>query len=524
LAILVLCVGITHGLVLLNDGIYWDDWLTYTDLVRRDWSTLGKLATERGGIPQDFAYWGSFAFFPGITEGWKLVVFICICTSAVLIFKLGVNSALLTRSQAFWVALLAAIYPVFQTWILLGTSQYIMYYTLFLAGWLLALKALSAPDGQWLWWPLAFIALLVASRLNSLLVLHFGFLALLIVSRRGSLSVLRSRIVVLSGLFVLPFAYWLVSGLFKPYGLYAHYNAFALAPASLLSSTQQFWTYSVLHVNVQSFLTAGWEFLPLTLVLITAGLVVVPSLNGRSRSGLVLFGCGLIGLVLGSLPYVLVGDSPADGWRGRHGLLIALPMAMVIVGTLTVLSANGNVSAHVAKVVIILISVGYALSTLNIYVAWEYRAIKDQAVMAKLATDPTARSSSVFWINDQFPASPESHYRFYEWSAMFWHVYGDQSRIGFDTDYYSRADLESFSAYYTSSYDLATFDPTGCQANLIIRQGPAADNAYRLVAEYTFYRLFSPGQARDLIERSAVVSVTALPRLPNRQTDCASGG
>lgn len=524
LAILVVSVGITHGLVLLNDGIYWDDWLTYTDLVQRDWSTLGKLASERGGIPQDFAYWGSFAFFPGITEGWKLVVFIFICTSAILIFKLGVNSGLLTRSQAFWVGLLATIYPAFQTWILLGTSQYIVYYTLFLAGWLFALKALSAPDRQWLWWPLAFTMFLVAFRLNSLLVLHFGFLTLLIVARRGSWSLSRSRIVVLIGLLVLPFTYWLVSGLFKSYGLYAHYNAFALIPASLVSSAQQFWTYSVLHVNLQSFLTAGWQFLPWTLVLITAGVVVFPSLDGPSRSGLALSGCGLVGLMLGSLPYVLVGDSPADGWRSRHALLIGLPMAMVVVGALTVLSANGTVSANAAKVVIILISVGYAMSTVNTYVAWEYRAIKDRAVMSKLAADPTARNSSVFWIDDEFPASPESHYRFYEWSAMFWRVYGDQSRIGFDTDYYDRTDLQSFGAYYTSSYDLATFNPRGCQANLVIRPGPAADNAYRLVAEYTFYRFFAPGQARDLIERSAIVSVTAVPRLPNQQTDCTSGG
>jgi hypothetical protein len=521
-AILAISVGITHGLVLLNDGIYWDDWLVYTDFIRHDWSTFWKLVSERGGIPQDFAYWGSFAFFPGIVPGWKIVAFVSICAATILIFKLGVTSSLLTRSQAFWVALLAGIFPAFQTWILLGTSQYLVYYALFLAGWLFALNALRSPHREWLWWSLAFITFLVAFRLNSLLVLHFGFLALLIVVMRGSWSSPRSRIGVLIGMAALPFAYWAVIGQFKPYGTYARYNAFYLTPTSLISSARQFGTYAVLHVNSQA-LAAGLQLIPLTLLLIAAALFVLPSIDGRSRSGLVLFGCGLVGFTLGSLPYVLVGDSPADGWRGRHALLIALPMAMVIVGALAALSATGTLPAQVAKVVIILISVGYAVSTVNIYIAWEYRAIKDQAVMSKLATDPIGRSSSVFWIDDQFPASPESHYRFYEWSAMFWRVYGDESRIGFDTAYYDHDALQSFVPYYTASYDLGTFNPRGCQANMSIRPGPAADNPYRLVAEYTFDKFFAPNQERELVERSAIVSVTAAPRLPNEQTECTSG-
>ena len=523
-AILAIGVGITHGLVLTNDGIYWDDWLVYTDFIRHDWSTFWTLVSERGGIPQDFAYWGSFAFFPGMVPGWKLVAFVAICASTVLIFKLGIKSRLLSPSQAFWVALLAGTYPAFQTWILLGTSQYLVYFSLFLAGWLFALNALSSPHREWIWWSLAFGTFLVAFRLNSLLVMHFGFLALLIVVMRGSWRSMRSRLVVVVSLALLPFAYWLVISFFKPYGTYAHYNTFSLTQTSLLSSARQFLSYAVFHVNLQALAADGMQLLPWTLLLLAAGMFVLPSLDGRSRGGLVLFGCGVAGLILGSFPYVLVGDSPSDGWRGRHALLIGLPMAMVIVGTLTMVSATGTVAAQLSKVVIILISVGYAISTVNIYVAWEYRAIKDQAVMAQLARDPVGRSSSVFWIDDQFPASSETHYRFYEWSAMFWHVYGDESRIGFDTASYDRSSLVSFGSFYTASYDLATFNPHGCQADLSIRPGPAAGDPVRLVAQYTFDKFFSPGQVPDLLERSAIVSVTAVPSQDGEQTECNSRG
>src|ERR1700694_4904221 len=65
---------LAHGLLLLNDGIYWDDWLLFPQLQRHDWPAIDALVREAGVTPINSAFLHLFAYAPGGAFSFKLAV------------------------------------------------------------------------------------------------------------------------------------------------------------------------------------------------------------------------------------------------------------------------------------------------------------------------------------------------------------------------------------------------------------------------------------------------------------------
>ena len=54
---------LSHGLLLLNDGMYWDGWLLDNHLAEDDWGEVNKWATD-SGMPAI----GYFRAYPVVTQ------------------------------------------------------------------------------------------------------------------------------------------------------------------------------------------------------------------------------------------------------------------------------------------------------------------------------------------------------------------------------------------------------------------------------------------------------------------------
>ena len=142
--------------------------------------------------------------------------------------------------------------------------------------------------------------------------------------------------------------------------------------------------------------------------------------------------------------------------------------------------------------------------------------------MANLATLDNAQGISVFWVDDHFPAGGErgtGAYRFYEWSSIFKTVWGDESRIGFDQGLRAIEPLVVDQRYFNERYNLADFDPAGCQAMLTIRRGPLVYSDAGLSARYLFYRFFrSEGRLAKFL--SGVTDVQVQPISAPEAVNC----
>lgn len=439
-----------HGLLLVNDGTYFDDWMLKPLLAEGNWSGLHQWFSEMGLPLFPYFYWGV-----KLAGGqYQVAAFLTKFFSAVLIYKICLRFNWVNRYEALGIALLNLAYPAYQVAVTYCNLIYEFYYCLFLlAAWLLLRsEQTGGSEGPGLPSRLASLFLFfIAFNLNSLLVFYFPFLLLLFLhlkqartlSWSAAAKTLPPRRI---DFILLPFVYWTGKKLLFPtHGQYEGYNAINLSLTSLAT-----------HV-LASIKTAGYAQVeasvarltgqPLWWLLIMAAITLVYSrlmkhrntpalthfqIEQESRKTKWIFSYGVLLLVSGVFAYSAVGDTPTiSGWNTRHAILVGLPMAIVIVAALRTLWVGGlydEPGRFDRRLVSILIGASliaaFTLSTISYYVGWQVRAVKDRAIMTDLAEAPVLKKFSIFWIDDQFPAGGDRIYRFYEWSSMFKQIWG----------------------------------------------------------------------------------------------------
>ena len=90
-AVALLC----HGLLLLNDGTYWDDWLLKSYLVESNWDALHDMATEMGLPILAHFFWT--LTLTGLLGFYKFIAFLSILFSAFLVYRLALQFNWFTR-------------------------------------------------------------------------------------------------------------------------------------------------------------------------------------------------------------------------------------------------------------------------------------------------------------------------------------------------------------------------------------------------------------------------------------------
>ena len=68
------------------------------------------------------------------------------------------------------------------------------------------------------------------------------------------------------------------------------------------------------------------------------------------------------------------------------------------------------------------------------------------------------------------------------------------------------------------SYNMNDFDPFGCQAILVIRQGPIPFDSLSTLVHYYYYRFFQPNRMDSFLEKITKVSIK--PNPSSTAVDC----
>lgn len=527
----------SHGLLLLNDGTYFDDWILQPMLAEGGWSELQNWFSQMGLPFPPYIYWG-VKLAGGYYQG---AAFLAKFFSAVLIYKICLRLAWLNRYEALGIALLSLAYPAYQVAVTFCNLTYEFYYCLFLlAAWLLlrSEQTSGSKGPRLLSRLLSLFLFFLAFNLNSLLVFYFSFLLLLFLHLKQAhqfswLAAAKTLLPRHIDFILLPFVYWIGKKLFFPtYGLYQGYNALNLSLAPLATHLLDF-VETAGYAQVEASIARLMEH-PILWVITLAGIYLAYSrfmrkkpntlplthiqIEQESRKAKWIFLYGVLLLLSGVFAYSAVGLSPSlSGWNTRHAILVGLPMAILIVAALRPLWVSGlyhepgDFDSRLASVLIGgSLLVAFTLSTINYYVGWQARAIKDRAIMTVLADAPVLKKFSVFWIDDQFPAGGERLYRFYEWSSMFKQIWGGESRIGLQLQGYGNnpAILSGFKQYYIKFYTLSEFDPSGCQVGMGIARGTLQYSDAELVRKYFELRLFNKTGLADFLHGVVHLNIT----------------
>lgn len=535
---------LSHGLLLFNDGIYFDDWVLRPMLAEGRWQDLQEWFSQMGLPVSPYFYWS----IKLVGSHYQVAALLTKFFSAVLVYRICLQVGWLNRYEALGIALLNLAYPAYQVATTYCNLIYEFYYCLFLLGAWLLLRAEEMGRSKGAVLPSRLLSLslfFLAFNLNSLLVFYFPFLLLLFFHLKQAHQLSWSAAVRMLPLrrmdfILLPFVYWAGKKIFFPtHGLYASYNQIKLDPAVIASNLFKFVHtagYAQMEASVARLMGQPvlWVMALAGIYLVyyrfrkTSGTSALPHflIEQEARKTKWIFLYGLLLLLGGTFAYAAVGLAPTlSGWNTRHTILTGLPMAILIVAALRPLWVNGlyhEPGNFDSRLVSLLIGgsllLAFTLSTINYYIGWQVRTIKDKAVMAILADAPVLKKFSVFWINDQFPAGGEGFYRFYEWSGMFKQVWDGESRIGLQMQAYGNnpAILPGLKQYALKFYTLSEFDPSGCQVMMGIKRGALDYSDAALAGEYLKLRLFNKAGLDGFLRKAAHLDITFLPSSDQR--------
>jgi hypothetical protein len=540
--VILLSALLAHGLMLLNDGLYWDGWLIYSDLVAKRWDNFRLMFTE-SGIPVTMYFHWWMGYSPGIVFAYRVVAFASLAFAAMVIYRICLKSGWLSRGESLIIALVSLTYPAMQVGFELINVPAVLCYFLFFAAVLLAMQSEEQAGGLrfYLLRAVALALFFLSFTVNSLLVFYFGFLLflLLYVRRLKNLpwrnwqKLLVNFVLRHLDFLVLPFLYWgLKQLLFPRVGLYANYNQFQLSLRSFVYTYLFFFANGIYRQLVEAVrVVINWPvpfILALLLALWAYSVFKIKTVKFFSREAhtIALLAFGLVLLFLASFPYVIVGLWPtASGWSTRHAMLIPLPIALITLALVRLIFARrAAMLSRLGMMLLVAVVVMFTLALLRNYVAWQARWVKDRSVMVNLRGRDDARDDSVYWVYDEFPPVGKEFYRFYEWSSIFKNVWGGETRVGLDqknaTSEFDNSEkfLDRRQEFFTARYNLSNFDPAGCQVKLTIHPGAEASSETAMAFKYLYYRFLNSSGMDEFLR--GVTKIEVQPVESPRAINC----
>jgi hypothetical protein len=525
LIIILVVALLCHGLLLLNDGVYWDGWFLYSLLVKHDSQLLKELCSQLG-LPLSFTYVWVLHYFSDVIFGAKLLGFLTLLLNSILIFFLAYKVKFISRLQSLAIATIYLVYPGDQTQALIGSLQYPASLGIFCIAALVATVPLQKNGKLALVWRmLSLILFLCAFNTNSLLVFYAGFFIYwyLIDSEYFtyfSFSHVIKFLIRRLDFIALPFIYWICRlKYFAPHGSFVNYNAVLINRSNIFSAGP--WE-SILHDFRSYWLQAGlshlshlWDFhfifltrtiyilIPICFLLYqyskkyNLNNEVKPSLNSTNRAPLKLntliwiFLFGLLLLGLGIFPYAMVDKVPIQGWNTRHALLSGLPMAIMITALLSVILLKRSGHKYFIILVSFVITI-FAGEHFGNYVELQARWAQERSVLLQLKQHPEYKNYSTYIINkNSFVMIQGDQYAWYDWIGLLNSTFGGESRFAvFYDESHIDTTLESFQndPLWMRLFSIKNYDRNGSMAEVSIENvNPEAH--YKLARKYLFYKL-----------------------------------
>ena len=422
----------SHGLVAFSiDGIWWDDWVLFYNSEE----TIRKIFIEAGSFPPYVGDLHVFLTSLG-TVSYRAITFACFYISSLNFHVLIKRYMRCTEQHALLFTILFTVLPFNLARIAAIDLPYTISLTLFLFAWRMLPKNLAVSLTSF------FVSYATQSLLLFMLVVF-----LVELSAKFKSKITKRVIFELSSLLVLPVLYWLLKNIyFKPYGAYEGYNQ-NISFENILTPVK------IMIVDLLNFRT----FLPLNLIFFLAVYAILARINVKDlrREERIKYGVfGLLILVLGVLPYLLVGLPPTfRDWNSRLQLLMPFGASLMI-GAIVI----GRSRIHKIALAIVC-SISLSFTSMN-YFAYSEDWDKQKGIMEGIKKSLVINECSVILIADKTNVQNvfARYYRFYEWNAMFKVSTGRQDRLvinSADIDLFNKGHFDSF---YTEELSAANFE------------------------------------------------------------------
>jgi hypothetical protein len=501
-AVVALVYAVAWGALLVNRGLYWDDWT----LVGLSADQLTAAFAELG-LPWLGPVYAVLMATPLPGLFGHAIIFAAYLTSTLLFHSILCAIPGVRRMDALVAAATFAVLPVNYARVALIDLTYALSLAAFLAAtWLLvrfvAHGSVVARVG-------ALVLFLYSFTTASLLVLYVvPLLAYAAVVKRTTGMSLARIAFRHADFLVLPVAFWALRSVFLvPRGLYEGYNTLSLAgivnvPRLMLDIPGQV----IVDPLVRAADAAG-------LVGLAAGIALGGWLLWRARADeerdgvptLALALAGVVVLGLGVFAYLAVGRIPTlEDWSSRHQLLVPLGVGLLAAAVSRGVGAAGPPGRAIGVLAVGVVLGMSAVADARTLLAYQADWFKQVALIEWARDLPDLRAARHIQVIDEARSldALRRTYRFYEYNALLSVALGDTTRLA------SRPGNEPSEARLSAfierpGYHMGGYVPSPVDAELRITKGDltarTVDLLRLVVAEATASASFE-SEVKRLIE------------------------
>lgn len=449
---------ISFGLLIFNNGVFWDDWIIYNQRGK----DIIEISSQTGIRPGYLHL--LLSKIPGVLI-YRIGVFILYFLNSVFIYWCLKSIRILNKSTVFLITLLFTLLPLNSARIAIINFPYAMHLSLFYLG--LYLIVLNHSNKSVILRTLSLLSFLISFFTKSF-ILYYGIAVLLIiylntehrVSIRSLLKILISNI----DYILLPFLFLILEVLFfHSRDIYSEYNSFTFLDFQLalfdVYTTVNETIIQMAHMAVGVLQQLLFFIIVLSFCLYTIFLRY--DLIHESRHNLKLLLLGIVLFAMGVIPYLAVGKKPEFiDWNNRHQLLLNLGLAIILYSLVQKFTMIVRMSMQGRAIIYSLIMAVLVAINYKTFLDFQKDWFKQKSLMSHFRVDKRMTGYSSFLFKDQsreYSANLRT-FRHYEYSGMMKTVFGDDSRFGEEEIFYSGIEnykpYIKYPAYNSSSFKL----------------------------------------------------------------------
>lgn len=510
--LLISCLTLlVHGWLFVIPMRYWDGWWILGFQAENAMHVVNKHLQESGHI---FFAWIHRVLYllPNPETGYRAIPLISIGGTGLFTFFISLQTGLLSRREALWLAALMIVFPGFLVTMDAAANVYLFCYFLFLGAvfFFNCAEMSTTRKNKLLFRALSLSLFFLSFFTNSLLVFYFGFLWLMFRNawkQRTNLTFLQTviRYINEKWLFIIwPFLFWEWKHIFLPLtALHENYYGLRFDMPMIAGQLETFF---------RSFVIENWrDLMPFSGILLGGALALTIAWKVRThlyspkfppfdwyqfwelkKMALFLGVMGFILLMLGLVPYTLVGQGfGAYGFTTKNNLLIALPLGIMFLGfrrlftipTQTCFYWSWNV---IATAFLILCAVQVTKS----YLCVEALAAKNAALGWHEKKEFNRSNFSIAWIEDAWPVDrtdnsfPDVVWTFSMRQALPHGQVFVSTAPPVNRKYYSLSEINVLLEATNFGYAFHSVDRGGRQVKIHVSPGPGYRNAYWTGARY----------------------------------------
>ncbi len=431
ISIITIIYTFAHFLMLLNNGIFLDDWL-YIDL---DKNIMLDNFYQFGNIFLGHYFNLIFSLSNSVFI-FRLLVFLAFLLSALLLNETMKSINDIDHTSRLMLVLLFAIIPLNGFRIAISVSQYALCYFFYFLGLWLTSRYLT--QGKIILRIAALIFLFLSFFTNSFLV--FYSVVLLYIGYKELKHISWTSIFRLSGRYVdfiiMPLLFWVLRTIFfQPHGMYRDYNSITVLN---LIKLPFYIVYAIFNLLVELSIISRETLLILGLfiiLLLPPTYMLIRSVDNHNQSSkdTKYFLTGIILFLIGLFPYLAVGKIPGYyNWDSRHELLLPLGFSFVLYFGFNIVTDLLKLNRTIKIILLSIVIVFCICSCMSNYLECQKDDYKQLSLMDQFKSSSVMKNNTAFlFIDDARDLNARyRNYVYFEYLGMMVHVFNDETRFG----------------------------------------------------------------------------------------------